>query len=162
MAAAATLTLPSALGSSATVRILPLVPAERIWPPRTIPLAPQLSSKRKSGHSLPGLFESYRGTPRQHHCALCAFFSARLTFRAATTLIAGRLLFVVWGYRGRAVVLTAHLRGNPAHNRETLFHGSARLVVVIEGRGEGKKTRGERSFRNAPDATKRRGFTFHL
>lgn len=120
MAAAATLTL--AICARRQLRVShPSIGCGRAHlAPCTFPLAPQLSSKRgESSHSLPGLFESYRGTPRQHHCALCAVFflpsSPSPVIRAAATLMCVAGLCVVCAGCGRAVVLTAHSPGNPAH-----------------------------------------------
>lgn len=123
-----------------------------------ISIGPAAVKQAKTSHSLPGLSESYRGSPRQHHCVLCVFSSLPADSHRCEPHAHCLLLFLGGG--GGVVLLSL-----PQICREILLvpgeasHRTDRLppAAVIEGM---KKTRGERSVFNPPDATKRRGLHF--
>lgn len=122
-----------------------------------ISIGPAAVKQAKTSHSLPGLSESYRGSPRQHHCVLCVFSTLPADSHRCQPHAHCLLLFFRWWWCC-VVVLTADLPGNLLVPGEA-SHRTDRLppAAVIEGM---KKTRGERSVFNPPDATKRRGLHF--
>lgn len=126
--------------------------------PTRVPIGRAAVRQAESGHSLPGLFESCRGTPRQHHCALCAFFCLPGDPRRRGSPVRRRLCVVkpfMWPcrcpYRALAWKCCSHRESLP----------TAQPGWLLLSLKEGKNKRG--AFRSQrPHATKPRGFTFHL
>lgn len=124
-----------------------------------ISIGPAAVKQAKTSHSLPGLSESYRGSPRQHHCVLCVFSTLPADSHRCQPHAHCLLLFL----GGGGVVLLSL----PQICREILLvpgeasHRTDRLppAAVIEGMKKNK--RGAFSFQ-PPRCNKTKGFTFLL
>lgn len=122
--------------------------------------------------------ESYRGSPRQHHCVLCTFFSSPLSLSLYVCLspflvsLTHTRLFVYstccrcccccCPYRTLAGKSFSH-RGESSHR--TARPRLAPAVIELKGKKEEEVEEeecggGERSAFNPPDATKPTGLAF--
>lgn len=124
-----------------------------------ISIGPAAVKQAKTSHSLPGLSESYRGSPRQHHCVLCVFSTLPADSHRCQPHAHCLLLFFRWWWCC-VVVLTADLPGNPSRTGRSFPPHRPAASCCCHWRNE-KNKRGAFSFQ-PPRCNKTKGFTFLL